>query len=228
MGDYTSIQCYDAVNRCSIDQINTRDLSKNPDFLKKCQGKPIKCCNLDLVNHLYIPINPSKSQVPIHVKKNSVGQWEVCPETAYTECSQTSDFGLCASRKCNDLGYLEPDNYYQVCKALNKSVPDCSDRTCNQVVNLIQKNTSHENNQKIIKPVVSMCLPDSAFEEKGFTIGNLFKVFPKDDGFFIKATVIVAVILLLIMLINFSLGPRQKGMAFSGSDLYSQYLGKFL
>lgn len=211
MSDLSSIQCYDAVNKCAINEIRAQELSQNlkfnekakQQFKDKCDGTLVHCCNLDLVNHLYIPEDRGKDSVSFHVKKNAKGNYDMCPPSSYADCAKESDYALCASRRCKDMGYQEPDNYYQVCKT--QGLPDCSDRTCDQVVNLIPRvggsmgSKGSEN--------VRMCISESELEEKGWTLGYLFKIFPKDEGFFIKATVIVGILLVLIMLFNFYLGP---------------------
>lgn len=243
--DYTTLQCYDPVNQCQISRIRGQDLPMNPKFVEKCQGIPVKCCDLDLLNKLYVPENVKDTEVPLHIKKNDNSLYEICPLPVYKECLKEKQVGLCAAQKCNDLGYLEPDNYFQVCKALGNlnrkasegNIPDCSDRTCDQVVNLkktgaVTPETVNNLRSEIASQMMAQCqgYGDQMFKEKGYTLGNLFDFFPDDESFFIKGAVLICAIIIIIMLFNWWLGPiEQSGSGgvsdyMNGSSLFDEYM----
>lgn len=191
---------------------------------------------------MYIPENVTDNEVPLHIRKSDNNIYEICPPVLYQECLKEKQIGLCAAQKCNDLGYLEPDNYYQVCKALgnlNRSegnVPDCSGRTCDQVINLqktnpISKKTASET--PFASNMMTHCpsYADQVFSNNGYTVGDLFDAFPNSESFFIQGAVWVGAVIILILLINWWLGPADRigggGVMdyMRGSSLFDEYFG---
>lgn len=245
--DYTTIQCYDPVNKCEISRIRSQDSDLHPKFSENCQGTPVQCCDMELVNKSYLPEDVGDREVPLHIRKTDNNIYEICPPEVYKECLKEEQVGLCAAQRCNDLGYLEPDNYYQVCKALGKgdrkgNIPDCSDRTCRQVVNLKKRDargmrTIEDLREEVASQMRSQCrtYEDDAFRDKGYTLGDLFNFFPDDESFFIRGALIIAGIIVLIMFFNWYLGPPRGeklggGEAYDylqGSGLLDEYMGSF-
>jgi len=145
------ITCFDSTNQCMMAEEQTYKLMTNTKldsaFEGACQnrkGSMIRCCPLNLIN---TPYQPKSGAVPIHVKDNGNGSFTTCPEELTSSCvnEQSNDrFTTCIAQKCNDAGYLEADNYYQVCKAYNlkgnseQVVPDCPKNNCSSMITLPQ------------------------------------------------------------------------------------------
>ena len=140
--------CFDVEKQCVLGEDNTYRLQRNQKlkqaFDQSCnekQGSQIRCCPLSLINKPYNP--PQNSNlIPIHIKFKN-GEYDVCPEEIRSQCfrEKPEEKGLCISQKCNDAGYLEPENYYQICKSYKdkekgERIPDCSTNNCEQMMTL--------------------------------------------------------------------------------------------
>lgn len=142
------IQCFNVDQQCVLGEENTNQLMKNNRLQKAFEegcgsvlGRQVRCCPLSLINQPYNPPQDG-SVIPIHVKQTRNG-YSVCPGYIRAGCARVKaeDIGLCVAQKCNDAGYLEADNYYQICKSYKKNgemeeVPDCSSQNCEKMMKI--------------------------------------------------------------------------------------------
>lgn len=233
------IQCFDVDKQCVIGEDTTNRLTKNDKlsnaFNQACRekkGSEIRCCPLDLINRPYNPPQDG-SVIPIHVKFKH-GQFSACPESIRSECSREDDLnrGLCVAQKCSDAGYLEAENYYQICKSFREkgemqTIPDCSKKTCNKTLALppwyaeeaantdagISGNgvgTLTESQPAPVQDIApqrqsALEVPPPTREAKkdyGFTIQNFFNMLPVDQNFYKWAAIVLGILALVIIFAN--------------------------
>lgn len=143
-------QCFNVDDQCFVGEdlkhrLDT-DQTLKQAFIDGCKTEnpknaELRCCPLTLMNKPYFP---TKGNIPVHVKEMGNNEFRMCPESIQSQCIRESDpesFILCVAEKCNDAGYLEAYNYYQVCKAYKEfgdtqSVPDCPTATCSKMMKL--------------------------------------------------------------------------------------------
>jgi hypothetical protein len=145
-------QCFNVDNQCFVGEdlkhrLDT-DQTLKQAFIDGCKTEnpknaELRCCPLSLMNRPYFP---TKDKIPVHVKKMGGNEFKMCPESIQSQCVRETDpasFILCVAEKCNDAGFLEASNYYQICKAYKElgdtqSVPDCPTATCSKMMKLPQ------------------------------------------------------------------------------------------
>lgn len=215
--------CFDVDSQCILGQETTHNLQENTRlknaFSESCSalnGSKIRCCPLNLINRPYNPPQDG-SVIPIHIKFNN-GRYDVCPESIRSQCSreQGQDLGLCIAQKCSDAGYLEPSNYYQICKAYKKfglmqRVPDCPVNKCNLMMSLpewykqgLARNTSKDTTlEEVEVPPQEMKL--------GLTFEKLTKMMPSSDNFYIKSSLILGGFVVILLVILYFWRPYRIG-----------------
>lgn len=236
-------QCFNVDEQCFVGEDQKHRLDTNQTlkqaFIDGCKANnpknaEIRCCPLSLINKPYFP---TTGKIPVHVKEMGNNEFRMCPESIQSGCVREKDpqaFILCVAQACNDAGYLEAYNYYQVCKAYKEqgdlqSVPDCPTATCskmmklpgwynNQLVagqtpNIIARNAA--TNVGVAAPLnVPVDQARVAEEEKDkITLKYLGSLLPKENDFYNWGTVVIGVItMLIIILVGFLVKKNPPSM----------------
>ena len=212
-------QCFDINSQCLSGEEYLGTLLNNPDlekaFEEGCgtlnpENKIIRCCPLSLINQPYIP---REGKIPIHTKK--VGnEHRLCPESIRSECVRETDpvrFISCIAEKCNDAGYLEADNYYQVCKAYKsqgsiESVPDCPIKKCPIMMTIPDWYKDLLDGKSSSTPPSSLITPSQPVvevikkEDQGFSLKKLFGYLPTEKNFYSWGSLILGLIAFIIII----------------------------
>lgn len=222
-----NITCFNVNNQCKYGEENSYKLMTNPRleqaFEEGCQkqqpsGTMIRCCPLDLINK---PYNPTPGKIPIHVKQEGNNNYRVCPENITSSCiRETNDqnLALCVAQKCNDAGYLEAYNYYQICKAYKmkgemEDVPDCSNKNCESMMTI--PDVANIGNIQLYPVPPAPVLKSEPIKKSEFTLGSLLDKLPKAEKFYQQGSLIlgvVAMIIILIIIFIFPLTPQVPRM----------------
>lgn len=197
----------------------TINSTTSPDTFR-VQSQLIRCCPRRLINRLYYP---TPGQMPIHVKGDSRGNFESCPESVSSGCIRTEneeDFQLCVAGKCNDAGYLEAQNMYQVCKAYKpkgkiEEVPDCPERKCEKMLKVPEFYRKQLNQSQLdyqVKPQTLLSDPLQPTNRTGLLqvpdlIGNLSDEFYQSALWFFAGLLILVIIIGVIFYFRTSTRP---------------------
>lgn len=214
-------QCFNYDNQCLHGEENSAMIQNNLQlknaFNESCNnvgGNIIRCCPLSLIN---VPYNPPLGVDHLHVKDER-GNISFCPESIRSRC-QLSRLGtmenvrLCQAEKCNDAGYLEADNFYQICKAYRANneneIPDCSEKVCNQRMIIPDwfRATVRNNTQQAVQEVQQRLPPPPENQNK--LLNSILSKLPHEDRFYDIGTLIFGVLAILLILILFALQMRQ-------------------
>lgn len=223
-------QCFNIDSQCLSGEENFGTLLKNPQleqaFEEGCNkldplNRIIRCCPLSLINQPYIP---REGKIPIHTKK--VGnEHQLCPEGIRSECVRETDperFISCVAEKCNDAGYLEAENYYQVCKSYKskgsmESVPDCPNKRCSQMMSIPDWYKAELAGESLGTPPSELITPKPKFKppikksnDQEFTIKKLLSYLPTEKNFYSWGSLILGLIAISIILGLFFVIPKQK------------------
>lgn len=182
------------------------------------KGKMIRCCPLTLINKPYIP-PASGTTIPIHVKQTS-NQYNVCPTEITASCIRESpnNIPLCVAQKCNDAGYLEANNYYEVCKAYRPStmsniedVPDCPEKNCPDMMQLPDwlkaelSGVSPSTSDLVVQPVPpNPTPPPTSPPPDNSSLQSIINKLPTSNDFYNWMSIIMGLIAFILILSIFS------------------------
>jgi len=213
------IQCYNYQNQCSHGEEIAEKIMKNKPledaFESACgdeKGSIIRCCPLDLINQSYQP-DPNKQ--PIHVKFKH-GQYISCPQAIKAQCNKDrlnseQDINLCQAGKCNDAGYLEAENYYQICKSFRRSdqqnddVPDCLQSTCSKLMQIPNWLEDQLTGKSPNGKTPQRTLPNAPKQKtlSKTTLDELLERLPQENKFYSWGAIYMGLIALLLILFTF-------------------------
>jgi len=223
-------QCFDIDSQCLSGEENFGTLLNNPNleqaFEEGCtqvnpKNQIIRCCPLSLINQPYVP---REGKIPVHTKK--VGnEHRLCPEGVRSECIRETDpvrFISCVAEKCNDAGYLEADNYYQVCKAYKskgtlESVPDCPIKKCPEMMSIPDWYKAELAGIKTGTPPNELNIPKEPTittpvkkQDTGFTLEKLFGYLPTEKNFYSWGSLVLGLIAISIIIALFFVVPQKR------------------
>lgn len=235
-------QCFNVDDQCFVGEdlkhrLDT-DQTLKQAFIDGCKTEnpknaELRCCPLTLMNRPYFP---TAGKIPVHVKETGGNEFKMCPESIQSQCVRETDpasFILCVAEKCNDAGYLEAYNYYQICKAYKElgdtqSVPDCPTATCSKMMKLpkwyVDKiespQVSYHNkieSPKVSDPSISpsqttynklnVPLTDNS---KKITLKYMLSLLPTDNDFYNWGAIILGVLTMIIIIIAGVIMPSKK------------------
>lgn len=228
-------QCFNPTNQCYAGMDRTSKLKADKTlaeaFSDACRNNnpdnvEMRCCPLELMNRPYIP---TINRMPIHVKK--VGDdYKMCPETVQSQCfrEEGDNFILCVAQKCNDAGYLEAENYYQICKSFKdkegETIPDCPLNKCENMMTLPSwyvEQIKGGQEQRCPPCTGSLYVPpqkiytqkkdkDMDKESDYLTLAGLFDKFPKQQSFYTWGSLILGFIAIIIIISVWFVGQRVR------------------
>tara|TARA_R100001163_G_C5062966_1_gene200159 strand:+ start:789 stop:1493 length:705 start_codon:yes stop_codon:yes gene_type:complete len=225
---YGYTQCFNVDSQCFSGAELTTKLNNDPTikdaFTQSCKinnpkNRIIRCCPVNLMNEPYIP---RIGTVPVHVKRIG-NNFKQCPQKVKSQCIRVRDPEqriLCIAGKCNDAGFLEAENYYQVCKSIKDDVigeeieiPDCPIRKCNKMMEIPEELIEK---LKGIKPeqVIEQCncLPcnlavpedpkskDLNLQDE-ITLKGLVNLLPKENSFYNWGSFILGIIAMAVLIV---------------------------
>jgi hypothetical protein len=225
-------QCFNVDEQCFVGEDQKHRLDTNQTlkqaFIDGCKANnpknaELRCCPLSLMNKPYFP---TAGKVPVHVKEISNNEFKMCPESIQSDCIREKNpqaFILCVAQKCNDAGYLEAYNYYQICKAYKEqgdiqSVPDCPTATCAKMMKLPKwyndqltgsqtttAKSSEDNKLTKCNPLyVAVPADKPYYDGKEITLKYLYSLLPRENDFYNWSAVILGIITMaLILLVGF-------------------------
>ena len=237
-------QCFNVDNQCYAgEEFKSKldgDKVLSKAFSESCKENDptnveMRCCPLALINRPYVP---TVGRMPIHVKKTG-DKHEICPEAIQSQCvrEEGDNFILCVAQKCNDAGYLEAENYYQICKGFNNpdgtQAPDCPIKKCEKMMEipswyanqLSQGITPELPSELAAERAGPLQIPKYSYyykdlqkkkeeKDKGFTLRDLFSKLPKQEGFYSWGALILGILAVIIIVTVWFLMPRQPYSSF--------------
>jgi hypothetical protein len=232
-------QCFNVDDQCFVGEDLKHRLDTNQTlkqaFIDGCKTEnpknaELRCCPLSLMNQPYFP---TAGKIPVHVKEMG-NEFKMCPESIQSQCIRETDpasFVLCVTKKCNDAGYLEAYNYYQICKAYkelgdNQSVPDCPTATCSKMMKLPKWYVDKIESPKVSDPQISpspspsqttdnnklnVPLSDpSENDSKKITLKYMLSLLPTENDFYNWGAIILGVLTMIIIIIAGVIMPSKK------------------